>query len=505
MQPSHRILFNTMTMYLKTIVNICVSLFTTRYVLEALGLDDFGIFGLVGSVIGLLAFLNSTMAQATQRFLSYHRKLGNLNSVFTVSVILHFAIGAIVVVLLEIGGFLFLDTLNIHHDRIAMAHFVFHCVVATTFFSIVSAPYLALINANEDMFFIATVSIFEVFAKLGIAFFLFATPYDRLGTYATVLMALAAFMQIIQGLFCKIRYSEVIFSWKSIDKAIAVKMLAFSGWSFFDSIFVVFRAQGMPVLVNLFFGTTVNATLSLANQVNTGVSTFSFTLSQASAPQIVSGTAGKNLDHSKNLAVSSCKFQLFLVPLMGIPLALNIDYVLLTWLKQVPEYLPVFCCLAIACEMMLNISRGLQSLVEGRGYIRGYKIAMAFANFMPLPIAYIFLKLGYPPYSIYIALLALPVLANISRIYFAHRHAALPVPYFLKEISKVLAVVLIAFFCTWIAVSMLDAIHSPLVTLIASTAISSVLMCSGLWFALNAKERGFAKGVWGKVRGKVRF
>jgi len=502
MQSSQRILFNTMAMYLKTIVNICVSLFTTRYVLEALGLDDFGIFGLVGSVIGLLEFLNSTMAQATQRFLSYHRKQGNLNSVFTASVILHFAIGVAVVVLLETGGFLFLDTLNIHPNRMAMAHFVFHCVTATTFFSIVSAPYLALINANEDMSFTAAVSIFEVFAKLGIAFFLFATPYDRLGTYAATLMALAVLMRIIQGLFCKIRYPKVIFSRKFIDKAIAMKMLAFSGWSFFESICAVFRTQGLPVLVNLFFGTAMNAVFNLASQVNTGVSTFSFALSQASAPQIVSGTAGKNLEHSKTLAVSSCKFQLFLVSLMGMPLVLNIDYVLLIWLKQVPEYLPIFCSLAIICEMMLNLSRGLQSLVDGRGYIRGYKIAMAFSNFIPLPIAYIFLKLGYPPYSIYIALLALPVLANISRIYFARRHAALPVPYFLKEMSKVLAVVLITFFCTWIAVSMLDAIHSPLVTLIASTAISSALMCSGLWFALNAKERGFAKGVWGKVRGK---
>jgi len=503
MQSSHRILFNTMAMYLKTIVNICVGLFTTRYVLEALGLDDFGIFSLVGSVIGLLAFLNSTMTQATQRFLSYHREQGNLNSVFTISVILHFAIGTIVVVLLEIGGFLFLDTLNIHADRMAMAHFVFHCVAAITFFSIVSTPYLALINANEDMYFIAAVSIIEVLAKLGIAFFLFVTPYDRLGTYAVALVILAMLMLIVQGIFCKIRYPKVIFSRKSIDKALATKMLAFSGWSFFESICGVFRVQGLPVLVNLFFGTAMNAVFSLASQVTAQISTFSFTLLQASAPQIVSGTAGENLDRPKILAVSSCKFQLFLVSLLGIPLILNIDYVLLIWLKQVPEYLPIFCCLAIACEMMLNISRGLQSLVEGRGYIRGSRIAMAFSNFIPLPIAYIFLKLGYPPYSIYIALLVLPVFANISRIYFAHRHAALPVPYFLKEISKVLAVVLIAFFCTWIAISILDAIHSPLVTLIASTAISTVFMCSGLWFALNAKERGFAKGVGGKVRGKL--
>ena len=501
MQSSHRILFNTMTMYLKTIVSICVGLFTTRYVLEALGQDDFGIFGLVGSVIGLLGFLNLTMSGATQRFLSYHRKQEDLNSVFTASVILHFLIGIVIVILLEAGGFLFLDMLNIPDDRRYIAHFVFHCVAVTTFFSIISTPYKALINANEDMFFMAVVSIAEVFAKLGIAFFLFASPYDRLGTYAVGIMALAVLMRIIQRLFCKIRYPNVGFSYKSIDRDIMRKMLAFSGWNFFANIFVIFRIKGMPVLVNLFFGTAMNAVFSLASQVTAQVSAFSHTLSQASAPQIVSGIADKNLERSKTLAVSSCKFQLFLISLLGLPLILNIDYVLLLWLKQVPEYLPVFCCLALLNEAIMSISNNLLRLIEGKGYIRGYKIAMGFSNFIPLPIAYIFLKLGYPTYSIYIALLALPIFANISRIYFAKRHVALSVPHFLKEMSKILAVVLVAFFCTWPAVSLLAVSCSPLVTLLLSTTLSSALMCSGLWLALDAKERAFAKGVLGKVRG----
>jgi O-antigen/teichoic acid export membrane protein len=492
-------------MYLKTIVSICVGLFTTRYVLEALGLDDFGIFSLVGSVIGLLAFLNATMAQTTQRFLSFHRKQGSLNSVFTVSVILHFAIGIAVVVLLEIGGFLLLGTLNIALDRMDMAHFVFHCVTITTFFSIISTPYQALINANEDMSFLAAISIIEVLAKLGIALFLFATPYDRLGTYAAALIVLAMLMLIVLGIFCKIRYPKVVFSREFIDKALAMKMLAFSGWSFFEWICGILRIQGMPILVNLFFGTAMNAVYNLASQVTVQISTFSLTLSQASAPQIVSGLADKNLDRPKKIAVSSCKLQLFLVSLLGIPLILNIDYVLLIWLKQVPEYLPIFCCLAIVNEMMLNLSRGLLNLIEGRGHIRGFKIAMGFSNFIVLPIAYIFLKFGYSPYSIYISLLVLPIFANISRIYFAHRHVALSISHFLKEISKVLAVVLITFFCTWLTVSLLTTSHRPLVTLLISTFLSIAMMCSGLWFALNAKEREFAKGVWGKVREKMCF
>jgi len=499
MPSSHRILLNTLVMYLKTIVNIVVGLFTTRYVLEALGLDDFGIFGLVGSVIGLLGFLNSTMAGATQRFLSYHRKQGNLNSVFTTSIILHFFIGIAVVILLEMGGFLFLDKLNIHANRMVIAHFVFHCVVVTTFFSIISTPYQALINANEDMFFMASFSIAEVFIKLGISFFLFTTPYDRLGTYAVALMVLAILMRIVQGVFCKIRYKEVVFYHKSIDKTLAKKMLAFSGWIFFESVCVILRIKGLPILINLFFGPAMNAVFDLASQVRTQISAFSFTLLQASAPQIISGTAEKDLDRPKMLAVSSCKFQMFLVSLLGIPLILNINYVLQIWLKQIPEYLPTFCCLAIANEIMLNLSRGLQSLVDGKGIVRGYRITMGFGNFIILPITYIFLKIGYSPYSIYAAHFAGFLLVVISRLYFAHRHVNLNIPNYLKEISKVLATVITAFLCTW-ATMPLATNHSPLATLVLTTTLSSTLMLTGFWLALNPKEREFAKGLWKKIQ-----
>ncbi|MDR3001211.1 MAG: hypothetical protein LBU89_08105 [Fibromonadaceae bacterium] len=489
-------------MYLKTIVTICVGLFTTRYVLEALGIDDLGIFGLVGAIVGLLEFLNSTMAGATQRFLSYHRKQDNLNSVFTTSIILHFLIGMAVVGLLEIGGFLFLDKLNIHANRMVMVYFVFHCVVAITFFSIIATPYQALINAHEDMPFIAVISIIETFAKLGIAFFLFITPHDRLGTYAFAMMILAILMQITLGIFCKIRYSKVTFSRQFIDMALTRKMLAFSGWNFFESICIIFRTKGLPVLINLFFGTAMNAVFNLASQVTSQISTFSFTLSQASAPQIVSGTAKKNLDRPKMLAISFCKLQLFLVSLLGIPLILNINYVLQIWLKKVPEYLPIFCCLAIANEIMLNLARGLQSLIDGKGFIRGYKIVMGFSNLIVLPIAYILLKIGHPPYSIYIACFALPIFTNLSRIYFAHRHVDLHVPHFLKQMSKVLATVLI----TWgIGYGVWGMGNSSLLQLFLSTAMSSAIMLTGFWLALDAKEKEFAKGLWGKVRGRMKL
>jgi O-antigen/teichoic acid export membrane protein len=407
------------------------------------------------------------------------------------------------VILLEIGGFLFLDKLNIHTDRVTMAHFVFHCVVAITFFSIIATPYRALINAHEDMSFIAVISIIETFAKLGIAFFLFITPNDRLGTYAIAMMLLAILMRIAQSLFCKIGYPKVVFSRQSIDTALTRKMLAFSGWSFFESICAIFRTKGLPVLVNLFFGTAMNAVFSLASQVISQISTFSFTLSQASAPQIVSGTAEKNLDRPKMLAISSCKLQLFLVSLLGIPLILNINYVLQIWLKKVPEFLPIFCCLAIANEIMLSFIRGLQSLIDGKGFIRGYKIAMGFSQLIVLPIAYIFLKTGYPPYSIYIALFALPLFANLSRIYFAHRHVSLHVPHFLKQMSKVLVTVLVAFLCTWLIAIQLSTLHSQLSTLLLSTTMSSAIMLTGFWLALDAKEKEFAKGLWRKVRGRI--
>jgi O-antigen/teichoic acid export membrane protein len=405
--------------------------------------------------------------------------------------------------LLEIGGFLFLDMLNINLERMATAYFVFHCVAAITFFSITSTPYQALINAKEDMSYMAAIAIIEVFAKLGIALFLFSSPYDRLETYAVAMMLLAILMRIIQRLFCRFRYTDVFFSLKFIDKELLKKMLAFSGWNFFENICAISKNQGLPILVNLFFGTAMNAVLNITMQVTANISKFSIALSITSAPQIVSGIADEKLEHSKILAVSSCKFQMFLVSLLGIPLFLNVDYVLLIWLKNVPEYLSVFCCLALINEFTLNFSRGLQSLIEGRGYIRGFKIAMGFSNLIVLPIAYIFLKIGYPPYIIYVSIFVGSIFIAIFQIYFARRHVSLSISHFLKEMSKILATALLTFSCVYlffILNSQFSILNSSLAILLISTMLSTFLMCSGLWLALNQKERDFAKGLLKKMK-----
>jgi len=494
---SHRILFNTIAMYLKTIIAVFVGLFSTRYVLEALGIDDFGISALVGSVIGLLGFLNSSMAEATQRFLSYHRTKNDINSVFTTSVIIHFIIGIFFVVMLEIGGLLFLDTLNINVERKYMAHIVFHCMVASTFFSVISTPYTALINAKEDMFFSAFISILESFLKLAIAFCLFHIPFDRLGTYAFSMMCLRILLRIIQRVLCKIRYPKIGFSHKSIDKSLIFKMLSFSSWNVFDSICYIFKTQGLSILLNMFFGTALNAVLGMANQVRTQVATISTSLSQASAPRIVSGISEQNVKQAMTLAISTCKFAFLLVSLLGIPLILNIDYVLSVWLKKVPVYLPIFCCLALANEMIKNLTRGLYHLIIGKGFIRGYKIAIGLAELITFPIAYILLKMNYHPYSIYVGLITSDILIFISRLYFAHRHVNLNVPHYLKEISKVLVTVITAFLCIWATMPLVTS-HSPLATLIITTTLSSALMLTGFWLALDPKEREFAKGLWKK-------
>ncbi|MCL2102090.1 MAG: hypothetical protein FWH22_10315, partial [Fibromonadales bacterium] len=460
--------------------------------------------GLVGSIIVLASFLNTTMTGSTQRFLSYSKATNNLNSVFPACIILHFILGIIVVVLLEIGGFLFLDLLNIHPDRKAMANFVFHCVVANTFFSIISTPYAALINAYEDMSFMAVISIIESFAKLGIALILFVIPYDRLGTYAFAIMILAIFMRILQSFFCKIRYPKVSFSRQFINKNLIREILSFSGWNFFMVFCNTISIHSLPILINQFFGTAINAVFSITNQITMQISSFSYSLLTASAPQVVSGFAHGNQEHSKYLAVFSCKTCLFFVSLFGIPLILNIDYVLFLWLRQVPEYLPVFCCIALVNEIAINLSRGLDALVEGKGFVRGFKTALGFASLIALPIAYVLLRQGHSPYAVYVGISISNAFWIMLRIYFAHRHAGLSIPHYLKQMSKLLAVVLVAFLCAGIVIFPLPTPYSPLPALIFSTSLSSLVMCSGFWLALDAKEREFAKGLWRKARDRVR-
>jgi len=494
MIASHKIIKNTFAMYSQTIISIFVGLFSTRFVLASLGIDDFGIYGLVGSIVVWLSFLNGSMASATQRFLSYHREKDDVQTIFSNTIIVHFCIGIIFVLGIELIGFLFLDELNIPLERKPVAHFLLHCSVLSTFFSVISTPYSALINAKENMSFISICSIFFSFCQLGIAIILAHISFDKLKFYG-VMLAFCVILDIsAKRIFCAIKYKKIKFNMKYMDKIVIKKMLSFSAWNFLDSVTSIIKFQGMPFLLNLFFGVALNATYTIANQVLAKVSSFSWNLMTAASPQIVSGIAEHNLERSKQLAISACKISFFLVSLFSVPLILNMNFILELWLVQVPKYASSFCIIVLLIEMLNNLCRGLDILVEAKGNISIFKCFMGLANLIAFPIAYVLLKIGNSPYSIFAGLAASALFVLIIRAYFAKFHTNISLLNYLFEILKVVFLICIVFIMIYFL-----HFNNEMTKLILTTLLSSVLLCCGLWFVLNEREKNLVKSIANKI------
>lgn len=276
---SNKIIFNTGVLYLKMIITVVISLYSTRLLLEALGIQDFGIFNIVAGVISMLAFINMALSTTTERYLSFSLGLNDnemLKKTFANSMILHLFIGLFLVVIFETIGYYMLSKLNIPSDRIEASNFLFQIVVITTFISIISSPYNGLANAYENMLFLSLVDISEVVLRLFIAVYLIISEKDKLIIYGLLILILTIFIRILKWAYCNLKYKESKFNYvKDYNKDKLIELSSFAGWNLFGVLSFVTRFQGTAILINLFFGVLVNSAYAIANQVSTQVSFFS--------------------------------------------------------------------------------------------------------------------------------------------------------------------------------------------------------------------------------------
>lgn len=453
MQPANRVLKNTGFLYVKILITIFISLYSTRLILNALGAVDYGIFNLVGGVIGMLYFINGAMIIATQRYLSFYMGAGDLTklkSVFSSSVILHLVIGSTIVILLEIGGlFLFNGGLNIPPDRIGTAKIVFHFMVVSTFFTINAVPFDATINSHENMIFDALLGILESLLKLGIAIWLIYTAVDKLILFGLLTAGLTIFIRIIKGIYCFRNYEECRAQIKShINIDLLKEMILFASWSLFGLFVFVLRSQGMAILLNLFYGIVVNAAYGIANQVNSNISSFSSNMLRAINPQIVKSEGAGDRERMLRLSVLACKMSFFLLAFFAIPIIIEMPFVLHVWLKNVPENTVIFCQLIIVWGLMQLITTGLMTAITAVGDIKVYQIVVGTFQLFNLPLAYILIKFGLPAYFVFVSSIFLEFIAGGLKIHFAHKIAGLDVKDFLINtlLKSVLTVALVFLF-----------------------------------------------------------
>lgn len=431
-------------LYFRMLLTMAVTLYTSMVVLKTLGVDDFGIYNIVGGVVVLFSFLNNAMSTATQRFLNFEMGRGaegDVNRMFSMSMTAHLSIALIVVLLSETIGLWFLNTqLNIPADRMNAANWVYQFTILTFCIQIIRVPYNASIIAYEKMSFYAYISIIEVVLKLLIVFLLLLFGWDKLQLYAVLTCGVTFIILILYKLYCNKAFTTCRYSffW---DKSLYKKLMSFSGWSLFGSVANVGAQQGLNILLNIFFGVAINAAMGIANQVSSAVFGFVSNFQTAFNPQIVKSYAMNDREYFMNLIFQSSKFSYYLLLLLSIPLLICTDFILQVWLTNVPEYTAPFCRLIILFLLVDAISAPLWMSVQATGDIRNYQILIGSLILLNFPLAYLVLKLGYPPESVLIVRVLINLLTYVVRIFYLRSKIDLPSGKYIREVILVVSLV----------------------------------------------------------------
>ena len=400
-ENNKRIAKNTLLLYFRMLLIIIVGLYTSRVVLNTLGVSDYGIYNVVGGIVAMLAFLNSAMVAASQRFISFELGTGNiekLKKVFCTSVSIHIALAGIIFLIAETVGLWFVNThLNIPAERMEAANWVYQCSILTLLLTVVSVPYNSCIVAHEHMKAFAYVSIVEAVLKLLIVYLLLLGNFDKLILYAILVVAVALIIRIIYGIYCKQHFEECTYRFV-FDKQLFREMFAFAGWSVIGNLGFSFKDQGSNIILNLFFGTTVNAARGIALQVNGIISNFSNNFTMALNPQITKQYAAGDVEASVKLVYAGCRYSFYLLLLIAVPVMINIDYLLQLWLGTVPEYTSQFLMLALIAALIDVMARPLVTALQATGRIKVFQIAICIIMLCELPLAYVILHYGGKPY-----------------------------------------------------------------------------------------------------------
>lgn len=442
-------------LYFRMILTLLVSLYTSRVVLNTLGVEDYGTYHVIGGVVTMFGFFNGAMSSATQRFLSFElgrKDYVQLRKTFNATQIIHIGIAVLVFILAETIGLWFVNNyLNIPESRMDAARWVYHFSIFSFMVSIIQVPYNAVIIARERMSIYAYVSILEVSLKLLIVFMLAWMAFDKLKLYGVLLFCVTFIVAFIYRVYTLKHFDETRFQFVK-DKTLYKILVSYSGWNLFGNIAAVAKGQGVSIILNIFFGTVVNAAQGVANQVYAAVNSFVTNFQMASNPQIIKSYAAEDKQYMTNLVIRTSKFSFYLLFILTLPVMMEIDYILKLWLRVVPEYTAVFTVLILINALIDSISGPLMTSLQATGEIKTYQSVVGIMLILILPISYILFKIGFSPESTFVVSICIAVLAFAIRL----RLTKILIPefsvrQFLQEIlTRNIPVVLLAVLTPWL-------------------------------------------------------
>lgn len=470
-----------------------ISLYTSRVILNALGVEDYGIYNVVGGVVTMFSMLSGTLSAAISRFITFELGTGNkekLIRVFSSSVTIQIGIATLIIILAESIGLWFLNyKMVIPHDRLIAANWCYQFSIITFAINLVSVPYNAAIIAHEKMSAFAYISIVEAVGRLTIAWLIVINPFDRLVFYACMVAILSIMIRLIYGWYCKRNFKECTYRF-IYDNELLKRMFSFAGWNFIGASSAVLRNSGTDIILNLFFGPTVNAARGIAVKVDSVITHFVTNFMMALNPQITKSYANGNKKYMFKLIFQGARYSYYILLLLGLPVLLNTQYILEIWLKNVPDHTVLFVQLILVLGLSECISNPLVTAMLATGIIRNYQIVVGGLQMMNLPIAYLCLYLGAVPESVIVVAIVLSQCCLVARLYMLRGMIGLSIRQYLEKVYfNVIRVTLIAAILPFIVVRFFetDIINLIFITLFA---IFCVLL-SELFIGCNRTERGF--------------
>ena len=504
MSSTSRIAKNTIALYFRQILIMLVSLYTSRVVLASLGVVDYGIYSAIGGFVAMFSIMSGSMAVAVSRFITIEIGCGDKNKmqlIFSTSVIIQFFMAVSVVVIAEVVGVWFLNAkMVIPAQRVSVANFVFQCSLVTFVVNLLSVPYNAVIIAHEKMSAFAYISILEVILKLGLAFLLNISPFDKLAVYAILLCVIAVMIRLVYGIYCKFNFSETKFKFV-FEIRIIKEMFAFIGWAFIGNGVVVLKDQGINVLMNLFCGPVVNAARGISMQVNAAVYSFVQNFMTAVNPQITKNYAIKNLETMHSLVIRSAKFGFFIMMLLVVPLCANINYILGIWLVEVPAHTANFIVLVLVYSLFGSLSQPLLTGILAEGKIKWYEIALGIAYSMNFVAVYVLLKSGLAVELVFVVNIVFEFVVLAILLYQSKKKYSLSLQmFFIKTLVPCFFVFLLS--CLIVFILPLKNAENLWRFILDSLIIVAINSALVLFIGMNKDERFYIKNlVFNKIGG----
>lgn len=487
---------NTIVLYFRMILTLGIGLYTVRMVLKILGVEDYGIYNVVGGTVSLLSFVVNSMASASQRYLSFElgrEDYGALKGIFNLSMYAYIGIAFLVLILCETIGLWFLNTqMTISGERMSAANWVYQSAIFSFIVSMLTSPYISAIFSNEKMTVYGYVAIIEVSLKLIVVYLLGIVYYDKLKIYALLMFFSQVTISSFYVFYSRKNFKEcrLAFYW---NKSKMREILSFSMWSMMGTLAGAMRSQGLNVLINLFFNPAINAARGIAFQMQAAVNGLRVNFYNAVSPRVTKLYSSEHHEEMMGLVFMSSKLAFFLIMFFSIPMLIETPYILHLWLGTVPEYSILFTRLVII-ELTIDIfNNPLDNALGASGRVRQFQIWVSSLLLLIVPLSYLALKVAEYPEIPFVISILVSILCFFPRLYFVHKFVALPVRQYLWKVVFVsYRVLIIASLPPLICYVMMeeDDFYRLIVVCITSCISSGICI---YWLGLNLPERTYVK------------